>query len=384
MVALGRARPMHPALLGRFRLWCGCGTPGGGSVLNRDSRGGPTGHGGATLERWRFGWTWMLRCNATSLVAGAPDTGAVQGLTWPTRWPGPSATLWVMAQGLHAGQQCGAHLQLGLSVQPAMAGRQVHGGDHHGHLAAEPRPAALYAAGGDRQHRDACALGNQAGAGPGWAGLTGRDDRALGIDQHRLPGIQGRAGVVGHAGRPAPAGDRDHPRATQDPANQRVIEQVGEGGKRTLRRLQSYRATARTTGSETRRGCRRAGARRAPGRARLRPAAGWQAATRSAAPAAPGDRRSARVAASDVHAHRPGPPPACAPTAHRPAPAPFSLALLVWCCWSAVLPCMRRDVRQNRRSAWGCSSVGRAPALQFSGLMRCAHLPKRRIGRSDD
>ena len=39
---------------------------------------------------------------------------------------------------------------------------------------------------------------------------------------------------------------------------------------------------------------------------------------------------------------------------------------------------------QNRRSAWGCSSAGRAPALQFSGLMRCAHLPKRRIVVSED
>ena len=206
----------------------------------------------------------------------------------------------------------------GLSVQPAMAGRQVHGGR-------SPRsPGGGAAAGGAlRRGRRSAApgrlcVGNQAGAGPGWAGLTGRDDRALGIDQHRLPGIQGRAGVVGHAGRPAPAGDRDHPPATQDPANQRVIEQVGEGGKRTLRRPQSYRATARTTGSETRRGWRRAGPRRAPGRARLRPPAGWQAATRSAAPAAPGDRRSARVGARDVHALRPGPPPACAPTAHRP------------------------------------------------------------------
>jgi hypothetical protein len=45
---------------------------------------------------------------------------------------------------------------------------------------------------------------------------------------------------------------------------------------------------------------------------------------------------------------------------------------------------MRRSETQNRRSAWGCSSVGRAPALQFSGLMRCAHLPKRRIVDSED
>ena len=31
-----------------------------------------------------------------------------------------------------------------------------------------------------------------------------------------------------------------------------------------------------------------------------------------------------------------------------------------------------------------CSSAGRAPALQFSGLMRCAHLPKRKTLRSEE
>jgi hypothetical protein len=39
---------------------------------------------------------------------------------------GPLVTLRVGAQGLYAGQQVGAGLQLGLSVQPAMPGRQVH------------------------------------------------------------------------------------------------------------------------------------------------------------------------------------------------------------------------------------------------------------------
>jgi hypothetical protein len=46
------------------------------------------------------------------------------------------------------------------------------------------------------------------------------------------------------------------------------------------------------------------------------------------------------------------------------ASTPSSLALLSWCCWSAVLPCMKRSATQNCRSARGCSSVGRAPALQ--------------------
>ena len=69
---------------------------------------------------------------------------------------------------------------------------------------------------------------------------------------------------------------------------------------------------------------------------------------------------------------------------HRhPQPCIRSCAAL-WCDWSAGLPFMRRSMTQNRRSAWGCSSAGRAPALQFSGLMRCAHLPKRRIVVSED
>ena len=49
-----------------------------------------------------------------------------------------------------------------------------------------------------------------------------------------------------------------------------------------------------------------------------------------------------------------------------------------------MLPCMKRGATQNRRSTRGCSSVGRAPALQFSGLMRCAHQFKRRFLRSED
>ena len=35
--------------------------------------------------------------------------------------------------------------------------------------------------------------------------------------------------------------------------------------------------------------------------------------------------------------------------------------------WSAVLPCLECSAIQNRRSAWGCSSAGRAPALQAGG-----------------
>jgi hypothetical protein len=54
---------------------------------------------------------------------------------------------------------------------------------------------------------------------------------------------------------------------------------------------------------------------------------------------------------------------------HRPstAPTPSGLALLLWCRWSAVLPFIGCCAIQNRRSAWGCSSVGRAPALQAGG-----------------
>lgn len=96
---------------------------------------------------------------------------------------GPLVTLRVGAQGLHAGQQVGVGLQLGLSVQPAMPG-QLHGrADHHRHPAAQrwqvTAPTALHALGGDRQHRHAGPQCDKAGARAGRAGLPRRGAMAF-------------------------------------------------------------------------------------------------------------------------------------------------------------------------------------------------------------
>lgn len=62
---------------------------------------------------------------------------------------------------------------------------------------------------------------------PGRAGLPGRHDPALGIDQHRLPAIQGRTGGLGMRAAPRlrATGIIRVPRSS---AHQRVFEQIGD------------------------------------------------------------------------------------------------------------------------------------------------------------
>ena len=105
-------------------------------------------------------------------------------------------------------------------------------------------------------------------------------------------------------------------------------------------------------------------------------------------------RRSATWPPASCQAPSRRPRPGDAPRPRRwPRPVAASLtathsahviqfALLLWCCWSAVLPSMKRGVTQNRRSAWGCSSAGRAPALQAGGRgFESHHLHRLRLGR---
>jgi hypothetical protein len=60
------------------------------------------------------------------------------------------------------------------------------------------------------------------------------------------------------------------------------------------------------------------------------------------------------------------------PTARRGGAHAIRSCAAVMVPWSAVLPCLECSAIQNRRPAWGCSSAGRAPALQFACDMRCA------------
>jgi hypothetical protein len=122
--------------------------------------------------------------------------------------------------------------------------------------------------------------GNQAGAGPGAS--AGRGDRALGIHEHRLAGIQGPTGVLGHTLHSGFAGDRDHPSAAVPRSTQPISGCSNRSARRESGPCGGHGHTGRPPGRPgrgTRHGWRPAEPHRGPGCARCRPPAGRPAAT---------------------------------------------------------------------------------------------------------
>jgi hypothetical protein len=79
--------------------------------------------------------------------------------------------------------------------------------------------------GAERQHRHLARKATR--LTPGRVGLPGWRDRALGIDQHRLPGIQGRTGGLGMRAAPRLRATGII-RVPPSSAHQRVFEQIGD------------------------------------------------------------------------------------------------------------------------------------------------------------